>query len=114
MTEEYCIYVRPPINDYKTLNFRIYDEIMQVGYNHTKSLFARVQARFDRTGKRSLGSGDNVDHAGAAQDRRSKFCDFAEFFLRTNQTLEDESHYGEESDDEYTELTEAPIHLKRE
>lgn len=31
---DYCEYIRPPIDKYKTLQFGSFDEIKEVGYNH--------------------------------------------------------------------------------
>ncbi|XP_011502944.1 PREDICTED: neuropathy target esterase sws [Ceratosolen solmsi marchali] len=36
---DYCEYIRPPIDKYKTLQFTNFDEIKDVGYNHGKSYF---------------------------------------------------------------------------
>jgi hypothetical protein len=36
---EYCTYLRPPIDKYKTLAFGLYDEISEVGYNYGKIIF---------------------------------------------------------------------------
>ncbi|XP_023708720.1 neuropathy target esterase sws isoform X2 [Cryptotermes secundus] len=37
---DYCEYIRPPIDKYKTLQFGSFDEIKEVGYNHGKTYFA--------------------------------------------------------------------------
>ena len=39
---EYCTYIRPPIDKWKTLQFGSFDEIMDVGYIHGKTLFTAV------------------------------------------------------------------------
>ncbi|XP_015840327.1 neuropathy target esterase sws isoform X2 [Tribolium castaneum] len=36
---DYCEYVRPPIDKYKTLQFGSFDEIREVGYQHGKAYF---------------------------------------------------------------------------
>ncbi|XP_069559841.1 patatin-like phospholipase domain-containing protein 7a isoform X2 [Brachyistius frenatus] len=36
---DYCEYVRPPIDRYRTLEFGKFDEIAEVGYQHGKTLF---------------------------------------------------------------------------
>ncbi|XP_035231521.1 neuropathy target esterase sws-like isoform X2 [Stegodyphus dumicola] len=46
---DYCTYIRPPIDKYKTLQFGSFDEIMEVGYNHGKTLFPTM-----KMGHRSL------------------------------------------------------------
>ncbi|GIX78191.1 neuropathy target esterase sws [Caerostris extrusa] len=40
---DYCTYIRPPIDKYKTLAFGSFDEIMEVGYNHGKALFPSMK-----------------------------------------------------------------------
>ncbi|XP_054724665.1 neuropathy target esterase sws-like isoform X1 [Uloborus diversus] len=40
---DYCTYIRPPIDKYKTLQFGSFDEIMDVGYNHGKALFPAMK-----------------------------------------------------------------------
>lgn len=35
----YCEYIRPPIDKYKTLQFGSFDEIREVGYMHGKTYF---------------------------------------------------------------------------
>jgi len=39
---DYCTYIRPPIDKYKTLQFGQFDEIMDVGYIHGKTLFTAM------------------------------------------------------------------------
>ncbi|KAM6316328.1 patatin-like phospholipase domain-containing protein 7 isoform 2-T2 [Podargus strigoides] len=36
---DYCEYIRPPINRYRTLDFGKFDEICEVGYQHGKTVF---------------------------------------------------------------------------
>lgn len=36
---DYCEYIRPPIDKYKTLQFGSFDEIREVGYLHGKAYF---------------------------------------------------------------------------
>ncbi|KAG8196154.1 hypothetical protein JTE90_007885 [Oedothorax gibbosus] len=40
---DYCTYIRPPIDKYKTLAFGSFDEIADVGYNHGKTLFPSMK-----------------------------------------------------------------------
>ncbi|CAL1533982.1 unnamed protein product [Lymnaea stagnalis] len=37
---DYCEYIRPPIDRYATLQFRSFDEIVETGYHHGKTLFS--------------------------------------------------------------------------
>lgn len=36
---DYCEYIRPPIDQYRTLQFGSFDEIKEVGYRHGKTYF---------------------------------------------------------------------------
>lgn len=38
-SSDYCEYIRPPIDKYKTLAFSLFDEIREVGFNHGKQHF---------------------------------------------------------------------------
>uniref|UniRef100_A0A8C5DV02 lysophospholipase n=1 Tax=Gouania willdenowi TaxID=441366 RepID=A0A8C5DV02_GOUWI len=38
-SNDYCEYIRPPIDRYRTLEFGKFDEIAEVGYQHGKTLF---------------------------------------------------------------------------
>lgn len=40
---DYCEYIRPPIDRYATLQFGAYDEIMETGFHHGKTLFSTWQ-----------------------------------------------------------------------
>ncbi|XP_076654539.1 patatin like phospholipase domain containing sws isoform X1 [Halictus rubicundus] len=60
-SSDYCEYIRPPIDKYKTLQFTNFDEIKDVGYQHGKTYFegqskAGVLPRFnaDRENARAL------------------------------------------------------------
>lgn len=37
---DYCSYIRPPIDRFKTMQFHKFDDILQVGYNHGTMLFS--------------------------------------------------------------------------
>lgn len=41
-SSDYCEYIRPPIDKYKTLQFANFDEIKDVGYQHGKTLQAFI------------------------------------------------------------------------
>ncbi|XP_018378031.1 PREDICTED: neuropathy target esterase sws isoform X3 [Trachymyrmex cornetzi] len=60
-SSDYCEYIRPPIDKYKTLQFANFDEIKDVGYQHGKTYFegqskAGVLPRFnaDRENARAM------------------------------------------------------------
>uniref|UniRef100_A0A0A9XBN8 Neuropathy target esterase sws n=1 Tax=Lygus hesperus TaxID=30085 RepID=A0A0A9XBN8_LYGHE len=41
-TSDYCEYIRPPIDKYKTLQFSSFDEIKEVGYTYGKAYFTAL------------------------------------------------------------------------
>lgn len=47
---DYCEYIRPPIDKYKTLAFGSFDEIRDVGYVHGKNYFENM-AKAGRLGR---------------------------------------------------------------
>lgn len=44
---DYCNYIRPPIDRFKTMQFGSFDEIFDVGYNHGSALFNKMKDRFE-------------------------------------------------------------------
>lgn len=36
---DYCSYIRPPIDQYKTMQFAAFDQILEIGYEHGKLMF---------------------------------------------------------------------------
>nr|XP_027203250.1 neuropathy target esterase sws-like [Dermatophagoides pteronyssinus] len=46
---DYCWYIRPPIDGYKTLQFKSFKEIMNVGYHHGKAVFSTVNFGDERS-----------------------------------------------------------------
>lgn len=97
-TSDYCTYVRPPIDRYKTLQFGSFDEIMEVGYVHGRTLFAGMKA-----GQRTLRSVLNLDKARSVQagkeGRPTTFTDLAEMVCAIKQPQKGRSSVSD--DDEY-------------
>ncbi|XP_075547772.1 neuropathy target esterase sws-like isoform X7 [Dermacentor variabilis] len=97
-TSDYCTYVRPPIDRYKTLQFGSFDEIMEVGYVHGRTLFAGMKA-----GQRTLRSVLNLDKARSFQagkeGRPTTFTDLAEMVCAIKQPQKGRSSVSD--DDEY-------------
>ncbi|OTF76396.1 patatin-like phospholipase domain-containing protein [Euroglyphus maynei] len=46
---DYCWYIRPPIDGFKTLQFKSFKEIMNVGYHHGKAVFSTVHFGDERS-----------------------------------------------------------------
>ncbi|XP_017789484.1 PREDICTED: neuropathy target esterase sws isoform X3 [Habropoda laboriosa] len=86
---DYCEYIRPPIDKYKTLQFANFDEIKDVGYQHGKTYFegqlkAGVLPRFnaDRENARAL----RAKHQAANQQSVSSytFTDLAQMVCKVS------------------------------
>lgn len=41
---DYCSYIRPPIDHYKTMQFAAFDQILEIGYEHGKLMFPDEKA----------------------------------------------------------------------
>ncbi|XP_071037589.1 neuropathy target esterase sws [Parasteatoda tepidariorum] len=124
---DYCTYIRPPIDSYKTLQFGSFDEIMEVGYNHGKTLFPNM-----KMGHKSL---HNLLQINTYQKnlRNASFTDLAEMVCKIKKPkyvfhesdLEDDvihvynsepepSYLGETDKDEDTEDYRSSKHNKME
>ncbi|XP_039765412.1 neuropathy target esterase sws isoform X8 [Pararge aegeria] len=99
-TSDYCEYIRPPIDSYKTLQFGSFDEIREVGYRHGSAYFE---------GQRR-GGGGGVSGA-AAEGRKHDaqpaitdytFTDLAQMVcsVRTARDVENESSSSSDYEDD--------------
>ncbi|XP_055938535.1 neuropathy target esterase sws-like isoform X2 [Argiope bruennichi] len=83
---DYCTYIRPPIDKYKTLAFGSFDEIMEVGYNHGKALFPSM-----KMGHKSLHNllqnEINKENEQARSLRNASFTDLAEMVCKIKKPL---------------------------
>uniref|UniRef100_A0ABD2W0V5 Neuropathy target esterase sws n=1 Tax=Trichogramma kaykai TaxID=54128 RepID=A0ABD2W0V5_9HYME len=91
-SSDYCEYIRPPIDRYKTLQFASFDEIKDVGYNHGKTYFegqskAGILPRFnaDRETARAL----RAKHHAASQQQQQPpssytFTDLAQMVCKVS------------------------------
>ncbi|XP_026826275.1 neuropathy target esterase sws isoform X4 [Ooceraea biroi] len=88
-SSDYCEYIRPPIDKYKTLQFANFDEIKDVGYQHGKTYFegqskAGVLPRFnaDRENARAM----QAKHQAANQQSPSSytFTDLAQMVCKVS------------------------------
>jgi lysophospholipid hydrolase len=105
---DYCHYVRPPIDKYKTLQFGSFDEIKDVGYNHGKTYF---------DGMLKGGSILPFLHAGGNQQKKSpreissdklsgnyNFTDLAQMVCKVRSTViapNTDDDYSDEDTDYY-------------
>jgi len=79
---DYCTYIRPPIDGFKSLQFGSFDEIMKIGYTHGKNLFT-VMSNQDQRPKSLhlyLQSEKNkvYSHQGISLNNLTSFTDLAE------------------------------------
>ncbi|XP_040062016.1 neuropathy target esterase sws [Ixodes scapularis] len=100
-SSDYCQYVRPPIDRYKTLQFGSFNEIMEVGYVHGRTLFAGMKA-----GQHTLRSVLNLDGTSTVQagkeGRPTTFTDLAEMVCAIKQPYKGQPSYpGSDEEDDY-------------
>ena len=86
---DYCDYIRPPIDQYGTLQFDAYEEIKDRGYYHGQTYFAGLRKAGQLWGgsreqHSRRGSLDSLHTATATPDRRpyARFTDLAEMVCR--------------------------------
>ncbi|XP_045760783.1 neuropathy target esterase sws isoform X10 [Maniola jurtina] len=99
-SSDYCEYIRPPIDSYKTLQFGSFDEIREVGYRHGSAYFE---------GQRR-GGGGGVSGAAAAERKHDAqpaitdytFTDLAQMVcsVRTARDVENESPSSSDYDED--------------
>ncbi|XP_072634984.1 patatin-like phospholipase domain-containing protein 7 isoform X5 [Canis lupus baileyi] len=121
---EYCEYLRPPIDSYRTLDFGKFNEICEVGYQHGRTVFdiwgrSGVLEKMlqDRQGTSKMTACDVLTCPNAS------FTDLAEIVSRIEPakvaTVDDESDYQTEYEEElpdgpkdaYADFQSAPAHL---
>lgn len=90
---DYCEYIRPPIDNYRTLHFNMFDQIREVGYQHGRAYFAGMQragtlrALYDPQARSGGTSGERrlgASVGGAAGDT-GPFTDLAQMVCRVRQ-----------------------------
>uniref|UniRef100_A0A8D0STJ5 lysophospholipase n=1 Tax=Sus scrofa TaxID=9823 RepID=A0A8D0STJ5_PIG len=102
---DYCEYLRPPIDNYGTLDFGKFDEICEVGYQHSRTVFdiwgrSGVLEKMlqDRQGTSKMKAGDVLTCPNAS------FTDLAEIVSRIEPAkvaaVDDESDYQTEYEEE--------------
>uniref|UniRef100_A0A673II71 lysophospholipase n=1 Tax=Sinocyclocheilus rhinocerous TaxID=307959 RepID=A0A673II71_9TELE len=115
---DYCEYIRPPIDRYRTLEFGKFDEISEVGYQHGKTVFDvwcrsgvvekmmkdRHQEEFHKTQSNNLVTCPNAS-----------FTDLAEIVSRIEPVkpalVDDESDYHTDNEEEMAESALSDIEL---
>ncbi|KAM8934804.1 patatin-like phospholipase domain-containing protein 7 isoform 2-T2 [Pelodytes ibericus] len=105
MNNEYCEYIRPPIDRYGTLEFGKFDEICEVGYQHGKTVF-NVWGRSGVIDKMLKDRQDTCKSKTSDLNTcpNASFTDLAEIVSRIEPVktaaVDDESDYQTEYEDE--------------
>ncbi|KAL4238128.1 Neuropathy target esterase [Mactra antiquata] len=105
---DYCEYIRPPIDKYGTLQFGTFDEIVDVGYNHGKTLLSGwekgglisklfLDKRMSSTKLQSRGSDSDIGRA----PRLVYFTDLAELVSKIEEPRSSVSLYDADDSDSY-------------
>ncbi|KAF2894224.1 hypothetical protein ILUMI_11949 [Ignelater luminosus] len=88
---DYCEYIRPPIDQYRTLQFGSFDEIKEVGYRHGKTYFEGQL----RAGLLPLFKSHTTDGSRFNQQQHTNPCytftDLAQMVCKVSRTYEDET-----------------------
>lgn len=117
---DYCTYIRPPIDKYKTLQFGNFDEIMEVGYNHGQTLFSAMTLDQKKSFHNFLQFDKNkvIRHQGIKSPSQTSFTDLAERVCKIQApkkriSFAQYSEYSDEYDDDDVEelyLSEPDLH----
>ncbi|CAH0558713.1 unnamed protein product [Brassicogethes aeneus] len=98
-TSDYCEYIRPPIDKYRTLQFGSFDEIKDVGYQHGKAYFEGQM----RAGNLPIFKQAEVHRTSSCEHTVSgyTFTDLAQMVCKVARPYEEEASSSSSSDDEY-------------
>ncbi|XP_055349983.1 patatin-like phospholipase domain-containing protein 7 isoform X2 [Paramacrobiotus metropolitanus] len=108
---DYCVYVRPPIESFKTLEFNKFDLIASLGYDYGRNFFGedkirlKVEELFTREVRRCAGVGtvhsvkETAEHAaaGALPGFQYSFTDLAQIVSQMKSSTASLSESGEMS-----------------
>lgn len=83
---DYCEYIRPPIDKYKTLAFSLFDEIKEVGYNHCKQ-HLDVMAKNGRLARFKNWKSVEVPSKPAHASTEYTFVDLAQIVCKVPETV---------------------------
>ncbi|XP_031338443.1 neuropathy target esterase sws-like isoform X1 [Photinus pyralis] len=96
---DYCEYIRPPIDQYKTLQFGSFNEIKDVGYNHGKTYF-EGQMRAGRLPLFHYHMPPEGARVHQAHPSCYTFTDLAQMVCKVPRTFEDETSSSSSDYDE--------------
>ncbi|KAF5279536.1 hypothetical protein FQR65_LT03358 [Abscondita terminalis] len=99
-TSDYCEYIRPPIDQYRTLQFSSFDEIKDVGYRHGKTYFEGQL----RSGSLPLFK-THTEGPRLSQPPQHPTCytftDLAQMVCKVSRTYEDDTSSSSEFEEDY-------------
>lgn len=118
---DYCTYIRPPIDGYKTLQFKSFNEIMNVGYHHGKVVFNTMQygeqkslfnyLQKDKTRKISAVDSNKVlGSIFPAPPRQASFTDLAERVCKIKKPQVTFKEFEDISEDDLEYTSEPEMH----
>lgn len=118
---DYCVYIRPPIDCYKTLQFKSFTEIMNVGYSHGKIVFSTMQQfggnesllsfiQKEKHKKHSIGADTFLDSFLTSKPTTNPptFTDLAERVCKIKKPIYSKEFNDISEDDEELELASEP------
>ncbi|CAH1994198.1 unnamed protein product [Acanthoscelides obtectus] len=100
---DYCEYIRPPIDQYKTLQFGAFDEIREVGYRHAKAYFeGQTRAGILPLFRYNVTQGDAEQDRHKAQHSLGSytFTDLAQMVCKVSRPYEEEDSTSSSSDED--------------
>ena len=103
-SSDYCEYLRPPIDKYKTLAFGSFDEIREVGFNYGKNYFEQLAKsgglnRFNRWSQQKS-SDESRESSPSNSQSNYTFVDLAQIVCRVPEICQ-ERHDDLSSEDDY-------------
>lgn len=106
---DYCEYIRPPIDSYKTLAFGSFDEIKNVGFEHGKSFFENM-AKCGRLSRFNQWSVNNIPQKVTHSLNEYTFIDLAQIVCKVPETYP-ERCYSSSEDDYYDGYASEPSNI---
>lgn len=113
---DYCEYLRPPIDKYKTLAFGSFDEIREVGYNYGKDYFEHLvkNGGISRFNKWSLTNNIDESRESSPSANQYSFVDLAQIVCKVPETHQErhEDMSSEDEDDYFVGYASEPSTLR--
>lgn len=103
-TSDYCEYLRPPIDKYKTLAFGSFDVIREVGYNYGHDYFEKLSkggglSRFNKWSQQKS-TDESRESSPSNVQSNYNFVDLAQIVCKVPQTCNERQHDDLSSEDD--------------